>query len=139
MNYKDNADKIEYVKKWFIKADHDLQTAVNERGVDKGEVLTDTICFHCQQAVEKYLKSFLTWYDVDFKPVHDLVYLQQLCIKVDSGFQVFSLSRLTGFGVALRYPDDFYMPSLYEADSSIDIADQIKNLVRNKIEPLFHL
>ncbi|WP_081428049.1 HEPN domain-containing protein [Dictyoglomus thermophilum] len=25
---------------------------------------TDIICFHCQQAIKKYLKSFLTYVDV---------------------------------------------------------------------------
>lgn len=116
-----------------------MQTASNERHSDTGEILTDTICFHCQQAVEKYLKSFLSWHDVDFKPVHDLVYLQQLCSKVDVAFKTLSLNRLTDFGVPLRYPDDFYMPSIQEADSSIDIAQKTKELVRGKIDPHFPL
>jgi HEPN domain-containing protein len=137
MNTDDRTEKAEYIKKWFTKADHDLQTACNERHIDADEILTDTICFHCQQAVEKYLKSFLIWHDIDFKPVHDLVYLQQLCSKVDTDFKAVSLNRLTGFGVALRYPDDFYMPTLQEADSSVEIAQKIKVLVRGKIEPLF--
>ena len=39
---------------WLIKADNDLKTA--EFGLTANEPITDTICFHCQQAAEKYLK-----------------------------------------------------------------------------------
>jgi HEPN domain-containing protein len=137
MNDDDKNEKVAYIRKWFIKADHDLQTAVNERSIDTGEILTDTICYHCQQTVEKYLKAFLSWHDIDFKAVHDLVYLQQLCVKNDQDFQSLSLKRLTDYAVKLRYPDDFYMPSLQEADSSIELAQAVKNFIRKKIEPLF--
>ena len=49
---------------WITKADHDLGTAV----------LTflhipdykDTVTFHCQQAVEKYLKAYLIFLDIEF-------------------------------------------------------------------------
>ena len=29
------------------------------QGLEANEVVTDTVCFHCQQAAEKYLKAFL--------------------------------------------------------------------------------
>ena len=54
---EDNSEVIhEIVGKWLIIADRDLRTA--EQGLKAEEVITDTICFHCQQAVEKYLKAF---------------------------------------------------------------------------------
>ena len=44
------------IKQWIEKADHDLGTAiVTHKYIPKYK---DTIAFHCQQAVEKYLKSY---------------------------------------------------------------------------------
>ena len=45
------------VKKWIEKADKDLLTA--ERELSFADPITESICFHCQQAVEKYLKAYL--------------------------------------------------------------------------------
>ena len=38
------------VGQWLAKGDNDLKTA--EYGLTAAEPITDTICFHCQQAVE---------------------------------------------------------------------------------------
>jgi HEPN domain-containing protein len=35
--------------------------------------------FHCQQAVEKTIKAFLTWHDRAFRKTHDLVELGAEC------------------------------------------------------------
>ncbi len=43
----------EYIKKWIIKADNDLKVAKNELSLDKQDTVTDAVCFHAQQAVEK--------------------------------------------------------------------------------------
>jgi HEPN domain-containing protein len=48
----------EYVKNWLIKADSDLKIVEHELALPIEEVVKDIVCFHCQQAVEKYLKAF---------------------------------------------------------------------------------
>ncbi len=50
---------IEIVRQWVMKADHDLE--IVRRDISSPEPLTDVLCFHCQQAVEKYLKAFLVY------------------------------------------------------------------------------
>lgn len=45
------------IHKWIIKAENDLKTAKGEFSTKNP--VTDTICFHCQQCVEKYLKAYL--------------------------------------------------------------------------------
>ena len=40
------------IQQWHIKAENDLITAKNEFNAD--EIITDSICFHSQQSVEKY-------------------------------------------------------------------------------------
>jgi HEPN domain-containing protein len=46
----------EIISKWHIKAENDLATIENLFLSEN--VITDSDCFHAQQAVEKYLKSF---------------------------------------------------------------------------------
>lgn len=47
--------KDEYLQRWIIKANNDLIVAEHELYTSKDERVTEAICFHCQQAVEKYL------------------------------------------------------------------------------------
>ena len=46
---------------------------------DRG--LTDIVCYHCQQAVEKYLKGLLVLREVSFPKTHDLRILLELAGK----------------------------------------------------------
>ena len=67
------SEKIDIVKQWMEKADHDLGTAqVTYLYLPKYH---DTIAFHCQQAAEKYLKGFLLFLDISFSRQHSLNYL----------------------------------------------------------------
>jgi len=45
----------ELVKEWIHKAENDLLDA--ENNLRCPQIPTDTVCFHCQQVAEKYLKS----------------------------------------------------------------------------------
>ena len=51
------------VRRWIEKAEHDLEAATRILQDEHG-CPYDTACFHCQQAVEKYLKAALTFYGV---------------------------------------------------------------------------
>ena len=67
------SEKIEIVKQWIEKGDHDLGTAqVTFIYLPK---YSDTIAFHCQQAAEKYLKGYLIFLDIPFQKKHSLNYL----------------------------------------------------------------
>ncbi|MGC8765125.1 MAG: HEPN domain-containing protein [Brevinematia bacterium] len=51
----------EYVLKWLKKAYEDYLTAFHEFNLPpKSEIITSSVCFHCKQAVEKFLKAYLT-------------------------------------------------------------------------------
>ena len=49
----------EIIKLWIIKADNDLKAGKDEFVTENPA--TDTVCFHMQQCVEKYLKVFLVF------------------------------------------------------------------------------
>ena len=60
---------------------------------------------HCQQAAEKFLKSFLIFAEVKIPKIHDLTELYKLCIDIDSSiqFDLDYLINLTEYAVEMRY------------------------------------
>jgi HEPN domain-containing protein len=123
----------EYIQAWLEKADHDLGTA--KLIYLHIPAYYDTIAFHCQQAVEKYLKGYLIFLDIGFKPVHDLRYLLNLVLTIDQSFDPLyeRLSDLNDFAVKIRYPDLAIMPTNSELEEAIHLAQNVKELVENKL------
>ncbi len=132
-----NREKIEYIKNWLFRANEDI--AVIDNLINAGiENYTSTICFHAQQASEKFLKAFLVNHDVDFPRTHDLDFLLLECQKINKeAFQNINLKNLTEFGVSVRYPDDFYITLVSEALDYQQIAKEIRGIVEGliKLEP----
>ncbi|HUW18582.1 MAG TPA: HEPN domain-containing protein [Sedimentisphaerales bacterium] len=124
----------EYLQKWLLRADNDLKVAEHEMAAPKDELVTEAVCFHCQQAVEKYLKACLVRHNVDFGKTHNLEYLVELCSKEDIEFRALEVGNLTFYAVEVRYPDAFYTPSVEEARESIEIAKRVRKFVIKKIE-----
>lgn len=50
--------KNELVNSWIKKAESDLKNIENNFKFIDEDIPIDTVCFHCQQVVEKYLKAF---------------------------------------------------------------------------------
>ena len=73
------------VEDWVLLTDKDLQAA--EIIINDEYPLTNIVAFHCQQAIEKYLKAFIIERDASSIRTHDLIKLngminetQNLCI-----------------------------------------------------------
>lgn len=126
--------KDEYLKRWLIKADNDLKVAEHEMETNEKERVKEAICFHCQQAVEKYLKAYLIFHKTDFGRTHNLEYLLTLCSKKDEEFKKIDVGNLSFYAVEIRYPDDFYIPTTKETEESIKIAKQVKEFVLRKLK-----
>ena len=62
---------VEILRQWVRKAEHDLEAANRIVAVEE-DCPFDTVCFHCQQAAEKYLKCLLTWLNIQSPRTHDL-------------------------------------------------------------------
>lgn len=98
---------------------------------------TDTICFHCQQSAEKYIKGYLTWKKKKFPRVHDLVYLLNLCIEIDPSFKNIEkeIRELTEYSTETRYPNDIYIEyTIDEAKEALNKAKRIKNFIKQKVK-----
>ena len=103
-------DLDDYVEKWLFRADEDV-AVLDELLQSNPQAYASTICFHAQQAVEKYLKALLACKGVDFPKTHDVDFLLAECRKVTSGeLDEVDPKSLTDFGVSVRYPDDFFVP-----------------------------
>ncbi len=124
----------DYLEKWLVKANNDLKVAENEIVLSEKDMVTDAICFHSQQAVEKYLKAFLITKEKDFKKSHNLEYLLEICIETDKDFSQIELGDLSFYAVEVRYPDDFYIPTEAEAGECLDIARKVKEFVYKKLD-----
>jgi HEPN domain-containing protein len=123
----------ELIKAWLTKARHDLDTAklvsVSLPDYD------DTIAFHCQQAIEKTLKAYLIFLEIEFKQVHDLGYLLNLIVTQDESLESYyaKVDEISRYAVQIRYPDEIIRLSKQQIQDAIDLADLLYVLINKKI------
>lgn len=124
--------KIDLINNWIIKAEKDLKSVEHELTFE--DAVTETICFHCQQAAEKYLKAYLIFLGLDFKKTHEIGELITNCELKDEKIAALKEEAdiLTDYAVAVRYPDDLYVPTIKEAKEALKLARKIKKYVSNK-------
>lgn len=127
-------EQNEYLKNWLFRAKEDI-AVIDSLFMTDPVLYASTICFHAQQAVEKFLKAFLIYNDVDFPRTHDVDYLLLECQKIDPTNFNIDLGSLSDFGVSIRYPDDFYIPDKEETTRYRDNAHTIRSIVEKKIIP----
>jgi HEPN domain-containing protein len=93
-------------KAWIRKAEDDLLAA--EALVHGAVQLHDQVCFHCQQATEKFLKAIMQEQGVNIPRIHDLDELLDLVVTSQPSLRRLrrGMSFLTTFAVETRYPGD---------------------------------
>lgn len=123
----------EEVIEWLKKANSDFKLIEHELKLSEEEVVKDVVCFHCQQAVEKYLKAFLIYHKISYKKTHNIGYLLNECEKLDNDFSGIEIKNISRFGVRIRYPDDFYEPDMEEVKFYSELAKRIRNKVYTKL------
>ena len=130
---RDEAIK-DLVGRWIKKAEYDLLSA--ERLLTFEDPITQTICFHCQQAAEKYLKAFLVQHQIYFTKTHNIMELLESCATVDISFraQLQDADSLTDYAVEIRYPDTWLDPTIEDAKEAFQIAKKVKDFVLEKLE-----
>ncbi len=110
---------ITVVREWLAKAENDLLTATHTLTLG-ADCPTDTVCFHAQQCVEKYIKALLVFRATAFPQTHNIHVLRALLPpklrpKLDRKVQ----DRLTAYATVLRYPGAGPDLSLSEARKSV--------------------
>lgn len=116
----------ELVMNWINKADHDLGSAkiIYLHLPD----YFDTIAFHCQQAVEKYIKAILVQREIVFDRSHDLIYLLELLPEVIqvTTEQFRKAASLNGLSVQIRYPNTIIRLTKKELEEAIAISHEFR-------------
>jgi HEPN domain-containing protein len=69
-------------------------------------MLCDEVCFHCQQAIEKYFKALLAEHGSPIQKTHDLTILLRQLLPIDATLGSLScgLKGVTRYAVEYRYP-----------------------------------
>jgi HEPN domain-containing protein len=121
--------RLEDTRAWLIKALTDLRSA--EHGLTASPPLLEDVLFHCQQAIEKMFKGFLTWHDVPFRKTHSLEEIGQQCLTIDITLKewVTKAVPLTEYAWKFRYPGELEEPTPKEAEDALQIAQDFSNAI----------
>ncbi len=90
------------VKEWVRFAELDYKSAIK---LNEDENLTSSAAFHCQQAVEKYLKALIENLDIDVPRVHTLLVLMNIVMRnYKIEFDRDILDQINEVYIDTRYP-----------------------------------
>ncbi len=129
-----NEQTREAVRQWRAKAQSDW---------DAVEILTaskrcpaETVCFHCQQFVEKLLKALLTRHGIEAPKTHDLRRLIQLAEPFAPEISLLAdvSDELTVHGVETRYPGDWRKIRPPEMKRVVELARRFGDILLAKLE-----
>jgi len=117
-------------EEWIIHAQSDLNLA--KLGRENDSVLSEQICFHAQQAVEKSLKALLLFLKIDFPLTHDLEELVDIIKLTDISVPSFfnKSGTLTPYAVETRYPGLWGEITKNDVDNAISLSEQIMSWVK---------
>jgi len=126
--------KLDIVKGWLRKAERDFRVAGRE--LERPEPYTDIVCFHAQQAAEKYLKGYLMWLEIEFEKTHDIEDLIALACRKDSSISILKDvgAELTPYAVETRYPE-FEEPAVEDAKRAVKIVEELRGFILKKLLP----
>ena len=126
----ESPEVLREVRQWIEKAEHDFTTAEYMLTLLEGCPF-DTVCFHAQQCVEKYLKGYLIFRSVDFPKTHDLVVLLNLAGESTTlGVDLLDIEPLNRYPVEARYPGDWESFTHEEAEEAVKLAQKVREAVR---------
>jgi len=125
--------KRDLINSWIDKAEKDLLSVQHELSFP--DAVTEAVCFHCQQSVEKFLKAYLVFLGVPFTKIHEIGELITKCEDKDKEISVLKekADKLTDYAIEVRYPEEWFEPTLEEAKEAFEIAKKVKEFVLNKI------
>ncbi len=117
---------------WIEKAEADLDAA-GQLAPNAADSIRrrEIVGFHCQQAAEKYIKTLLTYYQVEFPKTHHIGRLRKLVdtINHEAAESMTGAEWLTPFGAEIRYPGDAAEMLPSDEVKAIETARSVKAVV----------
>ncbi|MDR1867326.1 MAG: HEPN domain-containing protein [Treponema sp.] len=123
-------------KIWLVRAKSSL--ALSKAKIDE-EIFYEDLCFQAQQAVEKSLKAFLVFLDIDPEKTHNLVNLiKELAKRIDIPNEINEVVILNDYAIQTRYPgyyapieEDEYKKAIEKAEYCVKWIDgKIKQIIK---------
>ena len=109
---------------WLLYAKSDLALAGME---GREDVLLETLCFHCQQCVEKSIKAVLILRNIPFPYTHNITRLIDLVKQSDIPWldKLNRAAALTDYAAAGRYPIHRELIQQEEYQEAFSLAKQV--------------
>jgi HEPN domain-containing protein len=113
------------IKEWLEKADEDFGFASS---VLEESSYFAQICFHFQQAAEKYLKAYIVANELEFRKSHELIELLGICKAHNQTFDSINeeCNFLNRFYIDTRYP--VHWPTNYCKDDALKAQGAAKKI-----------
>lgn len=121
------------VNKWLRKADEDFGYASSS--IEEEFEYFPQICWHFQQAAEKYLKAYIVAFDLEFRKIHDLIALLKICEMKDTSFSPLAddCKFLQKFYIETRYPVVWETKwTRQDALKAREAAEKISSFIKKK-------
>ena len=127
-------DNGDVAKGWFKKGENDFRSA--EYLLTMDDPPTDTISYHAQQTVEKFLKGFLAHHGQEVPRIHDIGQLILLCSSIDEAFNSIldDADELTEYAVEIRYPGPPGEIPIEDAEQALETARMVRDFVRVRLK-----
>jgi HEPN domain-containing protein len=115
----------ELVHSWLLKASHDLGAARLLARCERP--ILDFAIYHCQQAAEKTLKTFLVFNDEFPEKTDDVDVLIQRAMPFESDLVALRAAaiRLTPYATLFRYPRPINVPERIQVEEALNDANSI--------------
>lgn len=117
--------QTEIAKEWIEKAEEDFGFA--STSIEYTNYFAQ-ICFHFQQAAEKYLKAFIIANNLEFRPIHNLLELFETCRQKEQNIEEIEedCRYLNPFYIDTRYP--VHWPTHYDRETAIKEKEATENI-----------
>jgi len=114
---------------WVEKAEGDWNAARQLQRVRK-DPNYDSVCFHCQQSTEKYLKARLEEAGMSFPRTHDLIKLLSLSVQVEPKWTTLQpvMVVLSPYAIAYGYPG--FKAAKGDAQDAIKSCRRVRRVIR---------
>jgi HEPN domain-containing protein len=118
-------------REWLRKAEGDRAQAY--AAVRLRPAIYDGCCFHCQQAVEKYLKGLLNELGQPVPKTHELLILLNHLLALDATLRPFrgAVARLTEYAVDYRYPG--FRATKQRSQTACKTMERVRAEVRRRL------
>jgi HEPN domain-containing protein len=97
------------------------------------------VCFSMQQAVEKYIKTYLIYHDKPYKKTHDISLLIQNAVEIDEDFnELYEINAdsLTDYAVEIRYDRTYITLSKEKEAEAVFIVEKVRSFIMKKLPEL---